>query len=43
MDIQNNNISDIGINYMLKFGIDLKLKNLNLKANKFSEQVKDIY
>ncbi|XP_017754461.1 PREDICTED: leucine-rich repeat-containing protein 34-like [Eufriesea mexicana] len=38
LDIQNNSIVDYGINYMLEFGKNLELKNLNLRANKFSNR-----
>ncbi|XP_076757286.1 uncharacterized protein LOC143427239 [Xylocopa sonorina] len=38
LDIGNNNIANIGINYMLKVGNNLELRNLNLRANKFGDQ-----
>ncbi|CAL7942400.1 unnamed protein product [Xylocopa violacea] len=43
LDIGNNDVADIGINYMLKVGKRLELRNLSLRANKFGDQAsKDI-
>lgn len=43
LDVQNNNIANYGIDYMLECAKKLELRNLNLRANKFVDQVKDIF
>lgn len=43
LDVQNNNIANYGIDYMLECAKNLELRNLNLRGNKFVDQVKDIF
>ncbi|XP_050492623.1 leucine-rich repeat-containing protein 34-like isoform X3 [Bombus huntii] len=38
LDVQNNNIANYGIDYMLECAKNLELRNLNLRANKFVNQ-----
>ncbi|XP_060829948.1 uncharacterized protein LOC132914661 [Bombus pascuorum] len=38
LDVQNNNIANYGIDYMLECAKKLELRNLNLRANKFVDQ-----
>lgn len=39
LDVQNNNITKRGTNYLLAVGEYVEIKKLNLKANKFGAEV----
>lgn len=39
LDVQNNDITAKGTKYLLEVGVNVELKGINLKANKFGVEV----